>query len=74
MRPPLWNIVEAYNNQEGSYRQLAQRFRVSFSFVKRLLKRYKDTGKIEPKPYAGGHNNRINGVGGVQELEFNSMP
>jgi transposase len=46
----------------------------SFSFVKRLLKRYKDTGKIEPKPYAGGHNNRINGVGGVQELEFNSMP
>jgi len=52
-------IVEAYNNQEGSYRQLAQRFRVSFSFVKRLLKRYKDTGKIEPKPHAGGHNCKV---------------
>jgi transposase len=42
-------IVDAYSNQEGSYRELAQRFSVSFSFVKRLLKRYKDTGKIEPK-------------------------
>ena len=52
-------IVEAYNNQEGSYRQLAQRFRVSFSFVKRLLKRYKDTGKIEPKPHAGGQNSKV---------------
>jgi putative transposase len=52
-------IVDAYNNQEGSYRQLAQRFRVSFSFVKRLLKRYKDTGKIEPKPHAGGQNSKV---------------
>ena len=39
-------IVEADHNQEGSYRQLAHRFRVSLSFVKRLLKRYKDTGGI----------------------------
>src|SRR5919202_6333654 len=52
-------IVEAYNNQEGSYRQLAQRFRVSFSFVKRLLKRYKDTGKIEPKPHGGGQRSKV---------------
>ncbi len=52
-------IVDAYNNQEGSYRQLAQRFRVSLSFVKRLLKRYKDTGKIEPKPHGGGQRPKL---------------
>jgi putative transposase len=52
-------IVDAYSNQEGSYRELAQRFSVSFSFVKRLLKRYKDTGKIEPKPHAGGQYSKL---------------
>ncbi len=52
-------IVDAYNNQESSYRQLAQRFRVSLSFVKRLLKRYKDTGKIEPKPHGGGQRSKL---------------
>ncbi len=38
---------------------MAQRFRVSFSFVKRLLKRYKDTGKIEPKPHGGGQQSKL---------------
>ncbi len=52
-------IVDAYSNQEGSYRQLAQHFRVSFSFVKRLMKRYKDTGKIEPKPHGGGQQSKL---------------
>lgn len=52
-------IVEAYNNQEGSYRQLAQRFRVSLSFVKRLLKRYKDTGAIEALPHGGGQKPKL---------------
>lgn len=59
-------IVEAYNNQEGSYRQLAQRFSVSFSFVKRLLKRYKDTGTIEPKPHGGGQRSQVK----PQQLEI----
>lgn len=52
-------IVEAYNNQEGSYRQLAQRFRVSLSFVKRLLKRYKQTGGIEALPHGGGQKPKL---------------
>ncbi|NEQ70697.1 MAG: transposase [Symploca sp. SIO2D2] len=47
-------VVEAYNNKEGSYRKLAKRFRVSLTFVKTLLKRYQQTGSIEPRPHAGG--------------------
>jgi len=32
-------IVEAYLNQEGSQRQLSERFKVSFHCVRTLLKR-----------------------------------
>jgi transposase len=41
-------IVEAYNNQEGSQRQLAKRFKVSLSFVQKLLKQYRVKGTLTP--------------------------
>lgn len=48
-------VVEAYNNQEGSQRQLAKRFRVSISFVQSLLQRYRQVGTVEPKTHGGGN-------------------
>lgn len=48
-------IVVAYENKEGSIRQLAKRFKVSPDCVRRLLKRYYTEGRIEPKPYQGGN-------------------
>jgi transposase len=48
-------IVEAYNNQEGSQRQLAKRFQVSLSFVHSLLQRYRQVGTVEPKNHGGGN-------------------
>ncbi|MGV2829380.1 helix-turn-helix domain-containing protein [Myxosarcina sp. GI1(2024)] len=48
-------IVDSYEQQEGSIRQLAQRFKVSSDCVKRLLKRYYTEGTIKPKPYNGGN-------------------
>jgi NAD(P)-dependent dehydrogenase (short-subunit alcohol dehydrogenase family) len=48
-------IVEVYNNQEGSQRQLAKRFRVSLSFVQSLLQRYRQVGTVEPKAHGGGN-------------------
>ncbi len=47
-------VVDAYQNNEGSIRKLAQRFKVSPNFVHTLLQRYRDTGSIDPKPHAGG--------------------
>lgn len=47
-------IVDAYTNNEGSQRQLAQRFRVGKATVERLLKRQRQTGSLHPKPHAGG--------------------
>ena len=47
-------VVDAYENNEGSIRQLAQRFKVSPKFVHDLIKCYRQEGTIQPKPHAGG--------------------
>ncbi len=52
-------IIDAYNNQEGSYRQLAKRFCVSLSFIQTLIGRYQDTGRVEPLPHAGGNQSKL---------------
>jgi len=49
-------IVTAYENQEGSMQKLAKRFKVSKNFVADLLKRFKQTGQIAPKPHGGGRS------------------
>jgi transposase len=41
-------IIDVYNNEEISHRQLAKRFSVALSFIIKLLKQYRETGKIEP--------------------------
>ncbi|SRR5579883_250659 len=42
-------IVDTYIKGGISQRQLASRFRVALSFIEKLLKRYRETGSIEPK-------------------------
>lgn len=46
-------ILEAYFKGEGSIRQVAKRFSVSKSFVEKILKRYRETGKIAALPRGG---------------------
>jgi len=47
-------IIAAYQAHEGSQRQLAERFKVSLSFIRDLMRRYRDTGTVAPKPHGGG--------------------
>ncbi|WP_138503704.1 helix-turn-helix domain-containing protein [Nostoc sp. PA-18-2419] len=47
-------VIDAYEAQQGSQRQLAKRFKVSLSFIKRLIRRYRDTGQVTPLPHGGG--------------------
>jgi transposase len=47
-------IIETKNETNESPQQLAERFRVSYSFVHRLLRRYEATKSIEPLPHGGG--------------------
>lgn len=38
----------------GSQRQLAKRFRVSLTFIEKLLQRYRTDGTVEPRAHGGG--------------------
>ena len=47
-------IVDVYNKEEISQRQLAKRFDVALSFIVKLLRQDRATGEISPKPFNGG--------------------
>src|SRR4051812_24351354 len=47
-------IAAAIDDQEGSIREIARLFRVSTSFIVRLLQRRRTSGTLDPKPHGGG--------------------
>ncbi len=51
-------IIETDEEGNLSQRQLAQRFRVALSFIQKLIKQWRATGNINPKPYGGGQKLR----------------
>jgi len=59
-----FSVVRAYENGQGSQRQLARLFGVSVSFVQNLLQHYRRTGNVMPKPHKGGSQGKI-----IQYLE-----
>ena len=58
MRPYSMDLRErvaaAIDAGEGSQRQVAKRFRVSVSFVTRLVQRRRDASPLAPKPHGAG--------------------
>jgi transposase len=48
-------ILTAYQHDEGSIRQLAQRFKVSPRFVGQLVVCCRRTGRCAPTPHGGGN-------------------
>src|SRR3954468_4977627 len=46
-------VAAAVDDGEGSQREIAATFRVSLSFVSRLLRRRRDAGTLAPKPHGG---------------------
>jgi transposase len=49
-------VLDAVDYGDGSLRQLALRFRVSLSFIQRLLRHRRRTGSLRPKPHGGGRH------------------
>lgn len=47
-------IAAAIDQGEGSQREIAEQFRVSVSFVTRLIQRRRDAGTLAPKAHGGG--------------------
>ena len=56
-------IIDAYNAGEGSIRELAERFMVSFRTVERYLALHRSTGSVAARPHAGGVPPRIDAQG-----------
>jgi transposase len=48
-------VAAAVDHHEGSLREIARRFRVSLSFVTRLLAARRRTRSLAPRPHGGGH-------------------
>lgn len=54
-------ILSAWENKEGTQRELAERFKVSLSFIRDFLRRYRETGEITAKPQGGDRRSKIQG-------------
>lgn len=52
-------ILSAWENQEGSQRELAKRFKVSLSFIRNFLRRYRETGEIAARAQGGDRRSLI---------------
>ena len=48
-------VVAGYDAREGTQEQVATRFAVSVSWVRKLLRQRRATGSIAPRPHGGGH-------------------
>jgi transposase len=54
-------ILSAWENRENTQRGLAERFKVSLSFIRDLLRRYRETNEIAAKPQGGDRQSKIKG-------------
>ena len=52
-------IFSAWENKEGSQRELAKRFKVSWAFIRDMLRRYRETDKIEALPQGGERRSKL---------------
>ena len=52
-------ILRAWERHLGSQRSIADIFGVSLAFVEKVLRQYRATGDLAPKPHAGGQKPRL---------------
>ena len=63
-------IIEVYEQEKISIRNLAKRFYVAKSFVQKLLKQEKQTGDISPKHQGGNSPPKVQGADLVTLIEI----
>jgi len=54
-------ILSAGQNKEGTQRELAKRFKVSLSFLRDFLRRYRETDQIAPRNQGGDRRSKLKG-------------
>jgi transposase len=55
-------ILAAYLGKEGTNEEIAHRFKISISTVKRIGQRYRETGKVELHLSKIGHSSKVDEV------------
>ena len=60
-------VVNAYQSGLGSYEKIAEVFCIGRATVNRVLRRYRESGDVYPRPHAGGQKAKI-GRGAVQKM------
>ena len=63
-------IIEIWLEKKLSIRKLAIYFKVTKSFIQKLIKQYKETGDLNPLPRGGGSEPKINGENLVSLIEI----
>lgn len=53
-------IIDVWEKERISIRELAKRFNVAKSFIQKLLKQYRETGDIRPRPQGGSPPTKLN--------------
>jgi transposase len=53
-------IIDVWEKERISIRELAKRFNVAKSFIQKLLKQYQETGDIRPRPQGGSPPTKLN--------------
>jgi len=56
-------VVAACDARDGTRDRIAARFSVSESWIRKLLRRRREAGSIEPKPHGGGRAPAFDGPG-----------
>jgi transposase len=54
-------ILSAWQNKEGTQRELAKRFKVSLSFLRDFLRRYRETGQIAARVLLRDRRSKLKG-------------
>jgi len=54
-------ILSAWQNKEGTQRELAKRFKVSLSFLRDFLRRYRETAQIAARAQGGARRSKLKG-------------
>ncbi len=52
-------IIETYEENNLSQRELAKRFRVALSFIQKLIKQWRETGNLNPRQHGGGQKLKL---------------
>jgi transposase len=56
-------VVDSYLAGYGTYSEIAKRFNVGEASVSRWLRKYRETGTVNPKPHGGGTKAKIDEKG-----------